>query len=109
MLVVDASALAALAFGEAEAPAVSSQLAEEALHAPSLLDLELANAACSRSRRHDSSRCEPRWQYSRARRALEHHRRRPERRRRDLALAGTGAVDDASRVLKKGSNSRVLN
>ena len=56
MLVVDASALAAVAFGEAEAPAVSSQLAEEALHAPSLLDLELANAACSRSRRHEADR-----------------------------------------------------
>lgn len=56
MLVVDASALAAVAFGEAEAPAVSSQLREEALHAPSLLDLELANAACSRCRRYAADR-----------------------------------------------------
>jgi uncharacterized protein with PIN domain len=47
--VVDASALAALLFGEPEAESSAIQLADSRLVAPSLLGFELANV-CSRQR-----------------------------------------------------------
>jgi len=49
--VVDASALAAILFGEPEAGGVVHQLASKALIAPQLLDFELANACLVKSRR----------------------------------------------------------
>jgi predicted nucleic acid-binding protein len=52
VVVVDASALAALAFGEPEAAGVTARIEFEPIHAPALLDLEMANATLSRCRRH---------------------------------------------------------
>lgn len=52
VLVVDASALAALAFGEPEAADVTTRIEFAALHAPALLDLEMANATLNRCRQH---------------------------------------------------------
>jgi predicted nucleic acid-binding protein len=49
--VVDASALAALLFGEPEAEAVASQLGDARLVAPALLDFQLANVCLIKSRR----------------------------------------------------------
>lgn len=51
MVVVDASALAAVAFDDEQAAAVAAQIAGEALHAPSLVGLELANATLNRCKR----------------------------------------------------------
>lgn len=51
MVVVDASALAALVFAEPEGAGVQQQLGTSALHAPSLIQYEVANAALHRSRR----------------------------------------------------------
>ncbi len=50
--VVDASAVAALLFGEPEAEAVAVRLGDARLVAPSLLGLELANVCLIKSRRH---------------------------------------------------------
>lgn len=50
--VVDASALAALLFGEPEADAVAGQLAGARLVAPALLGFELANVCLIKTRRH---------------------------------------------------------
>lgn len=50
--VVDASALAALLFGEPEAEAVAVQLADARLIAPTLLRFELTNVCLVKMRRH---------------------------------------------------------
>lgn len=50
--VVDASAVAALLFGEPEAEAIAARLADARLVAPSLLRFELANVCLIKSRRH---------------------------------------------------------
>jgi predicted nucleic acid-binding protein len=50
--VVDASALAALLFGEPEADAVAERLGDARLTAPALLGFELANVCLSKCRRH---------------------------------------------------------
>ena len=50
--VVDASALAALLFGEPEAETVAAQLDGARLFAPSLLAFELANVCLVKCRRH---------------------------------------------------------
>ena len=49
--VVDASAVAALLFGEPEAEAVAARLADARLVAPTLLGFELANVCLVKSRR----------------------------------------------------------
>ena len=54
--VVDASALAALLFGEPEAEAVADRLAGARLVAPSLLAFELANVCLMKCRRHPDQR-----------------------------------------------------
>jgi predicted nucleic acid-binding protein len=48
--VIDASAMAALAFDEASAVVVRDAIAGYRLHAPALLEFELANAAWKRAR-----------------------------------------------------------
>jgi predicted nucleic acid-binding protein len=50
--VVDASALAALLFGEPEAEAVAARLEGARLAAPALLGFELANVCLTKMRRH---------------------------------------------------------
>jgi predicted nucleic acid-binding protein len=50
--VVDASALAALLFGEPEAEAVAGRLGDARLVAPALLGFELANVCLIKGRRH---------------------------------------------------------
>lgn len=54
--VVDASALAALLFGEPEAEAIAERLEGARLAAPSLLDFELANVCVTKMRRHPAQR-----------------------------------------------------
>ena len=54
--VVDASALAALAFGEPDAAAVASRLGSDALVAPSLLWYEIAYVCVSKIRAHPAER-----------------------------------------------------
>jgi predicted nucleic acid-binding protein len=54
--VVDASALAALLFGEPEAEAVAAWLDGARLVAPSLLPFELANVCLVKCRRHSDQR-----------------------------------------------------
>jgi predicted nucleic acid-binding protein len=54
--VVDASALAALLFGEPEAEAVADRLGSGRLVAPALLDHELANICLKKIRRHPGQR-----------------------------------------------------
>ena len=54
--VVDASALAALLFGEPEAEAVAQRLGDAELRAPALLGFELANVCLIKSRRHPEKR-----------------------------------------------------
>ncbi len=54
--VVDASALAALLFGELEADLVAAQLDGARLVAPSLLAFELANVCLVKCRRHPDQR-----------------------------------------------------
>jgi predicted nucleic acid-binding protein len=54
--VVDASALAALLFGEPEAEAIAERLAQAQLAAPSLLAFELANVCLIKARRHPELR-----------------------------------------------------
>ena len=50
--VVDASALAALLFGEPDAEAIAERLADARLAAPTLLAFELANVCLVKCRRH---------------------------------------------------------
>lgn len=54
--VVDASALAALLFGEPEAEAVATRLDGARLVAPPLLSFELANVCLIKARRHPEQR-----------------------------------------------------
>jgi predicted nucleic acid-binding protein len=54
--VVDASAIAALLFGEPEAEAVAQQLGDARLAAPALLGFELANVFLIKLRRHPEQR-----------------------------------------------------
>ena len=54
--VVDASAVAALLFGEPEAEAVAMRLADARLVAPALLRFELANVCLVKSRRYPERR-----------------------------------------------------
>ncbi|MFI4936129.1 MAG: type II toxin-antitoxin system VapC family toxin [Caulobacterales bacterium] len=54
--VVDASAAAALLFGEAEAERVANELAGARLLAPALIDFELANVCVVKSRRRPDQR-----------------------------------------------------
>ena len=54
--VVDASALAALLFGEPEAEAVAASLEGARLTAPALLGFELANVCLTKMRRHPAQR-----------------------------------------------------
>ncbi len=54
--VVDASALAALLFGEPEAEAITMRLESARLAAPALLGFELANACLTKMRRQPSQR-----------------------------------------------------
>ncbi len=56
VVVVDASALAALLFGEPDAKAVAAQLADRQLTAPTLLRYELASVYLKKVRRYDSER-----------------------------------------------------
>jgi len=55
-LVVDASALAAVLFGEPEAPKVAGQLGDAALVAPTLFSYEIANICWKKLRRHPEKR-----------------------------------------------------
>jgi predicted nucleic acid-binding protein len=55
-LVIDASALAAVLFGEPEAPAVAEQLGESALVTPTLFSYEIANICWKKLRRHPEKR-----------------------------------------------------
>ncbi len=54
--VVDASALAALLFGEPEADAIAERLQDARLVAPALLGFELANVCLIKCRRHPERR-----------------------------------------------------
>lgn len=54
--VVDASALAALLFGEPEAEAIAARLTGARLAAPSLLEYELANVCLTKIRRQPGQR-----------------------------------------------------
>ncbi|MBN9563057.1 MAG: type II toxin-antitoxin system VapC family toxin [Alphaproteobacteria bacterium] len=54
--VVDASALAALLFGEPEADAVAQQLEDARLVAPGLMEFELANVCLVKTLRHPQQR-----------------------------------------------------
>jgi predicted nucleic acid-binding protein len=54
--VVDASALAALLFGEPEGAAVAERLQEASLIAPALLQFEVANTCLKKMRRHPGQR-----------------------------------------------------
>jgi len=51
VVVVDASALGAIVFDDGRAGQIVARLSGEALHAPSLFPLEMANATLSRCRR----------------------------------------------------------
>jgi len=55
-IVVDASALAAVLFGEPEAPKVAEQLGDSALAAPTLFSYEIANICWKKLRRHPEKR-----------------------------------------------------
>jgi len=54
--VVDASALAAVAFAEPDAQAIVARLREDRLAAPALLWFELANVCATKARRHPEQR-----------------------------------------------------
>ena len=58
MKVVDASALAAIVFGESRAEEVARRLEDEELMAPTLLGYELANVAVTKLRREPERRQE---------------------------------------------------
>jgi predicted nucleic acid-binding protein len=51
LVVVDASAIAAIVFGESEGRTIAAHLEGETLLAPALLDFELTNVALTRARR----------------------------------------------------------
>lgn len=51
-LVVDASAISAVIFGEPNGPTITAHLEDESLVAPALIDYELANIAWKKIRRH---------------------------------------------------------
>lgn len=51
-VVVDASAIGAIMFGEPEGPTLTAHIAGESLIAPALLDFELVNLALKKARRH---------------------------------------------------------
>jgi len=51
-VVVDASAIGAIMFGESEGPTLAAHLADETLIAPTLLDAELTNLALKKARKH---------------------------------------------------------
>ncbi len=55
-IVVDASAIAALLFGEPEAPKVAEQLGDSALVAPTLFSYEIGNICWKKLRRHPEKR-----------------------------------------------------
>lgn len=55
-IVVDASALAAVLFGEPEAPEVAARLGDSALLAPTLFSYEVANICWKKLRRHPEKR-----------------------------------------------------
>jgi predicted nucleic acid-binding protein len=55
-IVVDASALAAVLFGEPEAPKVAARLGDSALLAPTLFSYEVANICWKKLRRHPEKR-----------------------------------------------------
>lgn len=50
-VVVDASAIAAIAFGEPEGPTLAAHLEGETMLSPSLVDYELSNLALKKARR----------------------------------------------------------
>jgi predicted nucleic acid-binding protein len=54
--IVDASALAALLFGEPEADAIATQLQDAELVGPALLPFEIANICLTKMRRHPRAR-----------------------------------------------------
>jgi len=54
-VVVDASAVGAIAFGEPEGPALAAHLEGETLLAPTLLDYEVASIAWKKARAHPES------------------------------------------------------
>jgi predicted nucleic acid-binding protein len=54
-VVVDASAIGAIAFGEPEGPALAAALRGETLIAPALIDYELSNLAVKKTRRSPAS------------------------------------------------------
>jgi predicted nucleic acid-binding protein len=51
-LVVDASAISAIIFGEPNGPTIAAHVEDESLVAPGLIDYELANIAWKKIRRH---------------------------------------------------------
>lgn len=51
-LVVDASTISAIVFGEAEGPTLAAHIDGESLVAPTLIDYELANIGWKKMRRH---------------------------------------------------------
>lgn len=55
-IVVDASALAAVLFGEPEGPKVAEQLGDSALVTPTLFSYEIANICWKKLRRHPEKR-----------------------------------------------------
>ena len=57
-LVVDASAIAAVMFGEAEGATIQAHVRGESLMAPELIDYELANACWKRIRKHPDTQAE---------------------------------------------------
>ena len=58
MVVVDASAVAAILFGEPEGPTLAAHLQDETLLAPGLLDFELMNVAVKKAARRPEARAQ---------------------------------------------------
>ena len=57
-VVVDASAIGAIAFGESQGPMLAAHLEGETLLAPALFDFELMNIALKKAKRHPESAAE---------------------------------------------------
>ena len=57
-LVVDASAISAIAFAEPSGDTIAAHIAHESLVAPTLIDYELANIAWKKIRRHPDQHVE---------------------------------------------------
>ena len=55
-VVVDASAIAAMAFAESQSTQIARRIGGQALYAPTLLDYELASIAWKKLRRHPDQR-----------------------------------------------------